>query len=68
MTIINEVKIKCLACGCTWDAYEGGSTNTFGMTEEEARDHLENFAERYGIAERRTCPECGSTQDKEVER
>lgn len=68
MTIINKVKIKCVACGHVWDAYEGVSTNTFGMTEEEARDYLENFAERYGIAERRTCPECGSTQDKEVER
>lgn len=68
MTIINKVKIKCNACGYIWDAYEGVSTNTFGMTEEEARDHFENFAERYGIAERRTCPECGSKDDKQVER
>ena len=68
MTIIDRVKIRCLACGHKWDAYEGVSTNTFGMCEEEAREHLQNFAEQYGTAERRTCPECGSKQDKEVER
>lgn len=31
MTIINKVTIKCLACEHIWDAYEGVSTNTFGM-------------------------------------
>lgn len=68
MTIIDRVKIHCTACGHKWREYEGASTNTFGMTEEEAREHLEHFARHYGIAERRTCPECGSTRDKEVER
>ena len=68
MTRIVMVKIRCVACGHEWGALEGTSTNTFGMTEEEARKHLRSFTEHYGIAELRMCPECGSTQEKEVER
>jgi hypothetical protein len=44
MTIIDEYFSTCNDCGFKWTSYVGVSTNTFGMTPDEAESHLEHFA------------------------
>ena len=66
MTLIRPVQIKCTACLHEWETYEGMSTNTFGMNEEEARAHLESFWKEYGDPKKKPCPMCGSQSDKEI--
>ena len=44
MTIIDEYFSTCNDCANHWTSYVGVSTNTFGMTAEEAESHLKYFA------------------------
>lgn len=44
MTIIDEYFSTCNDCANRWTSYVGVSTNTFGMTAEEAERHLKDIA------------------------
>ena len=68
MTVIDENKSGCLRCGHTWTSYVGMSTNTMGMTEVQAREHMRSFWEEYSPYSLRmsespyVCPVCGSLE------
>ena len=59
MTIIDEYFSTCNDCANHWTSYVGVSTNTFGMTAEEAESHLEYFA-RLEVDSPFYCYRCGS--------
>ena len=43
MTIIDQYSSTCNDCAHRWTSFVGVSTNTFGMTPDEAESHLEHF-------------------------
>ena len=68
MSIIDQHISGCIRCGNTWTTYVGMSTNTFGMTEEQAQEHMRSFWENYSPYSLKMsdspylCPACGSLE------
>ena len=68
MTIIDKHISGCIRCGFNWTTHVGMSTNTFGMSEEQAQDHTRSFWENYSPYSLNTsdspylCPDCGSLE------
>lgn len=68
MTIIDKHISGCIRCGFNWTTHVGMSTNTFGMSEEQAQDHIRSFWEDHSPYSLKTsdspylCPDCGSLE------
>ena len=67
MTVIYRYRSGCINCGHLWSSTVGASTNTFGMSEVQAREHLATFWRDHNPWSIRgaydspyVCPRCGS--------
>ena len=59
MTIVDQYSSTCNDCTHTWTSFVGVSTNTFGMTPDEAKSHIESFTS-LELRSPFYCRQCGS--------